>query len=84
MYAYVCTGNYNPVSWPNYLWPGATVGDISYWLKAQQGTVYKHSSYIYNTIHVLDYSATKSSNDHIYLPQMRSTVTAAGFYPGNF
>ena len=32
-----CLGNYSSLGWTNYLWPGASVGDISYWLKAQQG-----------------------------------------------
>ena len=34
----IVAANYSAVGWSPYLWPGASVGDISYWLKAQQGT----------------------------------------------
>lgn len=58
--------NYSAVGWSPYLWPGASVGDISYWLKAQQDFS----------------SSNKSVSEQMYLSQMRSPVTGTtGFYP---
>jgi hypothetical protein len=62
--------NYSSIGWSSHTWPDASIGDISFWLKAQQ-----------------DYSITKpttsssaNSSDHVYLPQIRSSVST-GFYP---